>query len=113
MNDCNSFSSLDRLLEFGMGMAMAQQMMNTMNQTIAQMHIPAQTNAFQKQQANYHLAINDAVAGPFTLGELETLVKAKTLTADTLVWKPGMTGWMKAADQPEVNKYILLHTSKP
>lgn len=30
--DDNSFSSIDRLMEFGMSMGIAQQMINTMNQ---------------------------------------------------------------------------------
>ena len=32
--DNNDFFSLDRLLEFGLGMGMAQQMINTMNQSM-------------------------------------------------------------------------------
>ncbi len=39
MND-NNFFSVDRLVEFGMGMAMAQQMVNMMNQSMKQMYVP-------------------------------------------------------------------------
>jgi hypothetical protein len=39
MNE-DSFFSMDRLVEFGMGMVIAQQMVKTMNQSITNMHIP-------------------------------------------------------------------------
>lgn len=109
MNDNNSFSSIDRLMEFGMSMAVAQQMVNTMNNCMANMHVPGQPTASPQSAAGYHVSANGSVAGPFTLEELGTLAKAKTLTADTLVWKPGMTGWVLAASIPEVNKYLLLN----
>lgn len=112
MDDYNSFSSIDRLMEFGMGMAVAQQMVNTMNHCISNMQVPGQSTTLgQSTMQDYHVAVNNTVAGPFSPSELATLAKAKTLTAETLVWKQGMTGWMKAANVPEVNKYILLNTS--
>lgn len=112
MDDYNSFSSIDRLMEFGMGMAVAQQMVNTMNHCIGNMQVPGQSPTLgQPAPQGYHIAVNDTVAGPFSPTELDTLAKAKTLTTETLVWKQGMTGWMKAASVPEVNKYILLNTS--
>ena len=39
MND-DSFFSINRLVEFGMGMAVAQKMVNTMNKTMISMHVP-------------------------------------------------------------------------
>lgn len=35
----NSFDSIDRLMEFGMGLAVAQQMIATMNHTMREMEI--------------------------------------------------------------------------
>lgn len=42
MNDRNSFFSMDRLVEFGMGMAMSQQIANSMNDMMARMRTPPQ-----------------------------------------------------------------------
>ena len=36
----NNFNSIDRLVEFGMGMAVAQQMVNTMNYAMSNMKVP-------------------------------------------------------------------------
>ena len=49
MND-NNFFSIDRLVEFGMGMAMAQQMVGMMNQTIKQMYVPGSIQSMPSSQ---------------------------------------------------------------
>lgn len=112
MNNCdNSFASVDRLMEFGMSMAVAQQMVNTMNHCMQNMYVPGAgilINA-QPSKQEFHLTINNRVAGPFNLTELAALAKAHTLTESTLVWSPGMSGWMKARDIPEINKLIILN----
>lgn len=124
MNDYNPLNSLDRLMEFGMGMAVAQQMMNTMNHCMASVQLPGQPPMVSSAPAispavsapapapplpaaGYHLCVNGTVAGPFAPNELDTLAKARTLTADTLVWKPGMEGWEQAQNVAEVNKHLL------
>lgn len=111
MNDYNSFSTIDHLVEFGMGMAIAQQMVNTMNHCIGNMQIPGTGNPLNqgKPVAQYHVLVNNAVAGAFSEEQLATLAKAKSLTPDTMVWKPGMNGWMQAKNVPEVQKIILLN----
>jgi hypothetical protein len=40
----NSFFSINRLVEFGMGIAVAQQMVNTMNSAMTNMHVPGSMN---------------------------------------------------------------------
>lgn len=111
MSDYNSFNTIDHLVEFGMGIAIAQQMMNTMNHCIGNMKIPGAGNelAPNNPTPKYHILANDAVAGPFTEEELGTLAKAKTLTSETMVWKPGLNGWMQAKNVPEVHKVIMLN----
>lgn len=111
MNDNNSFSSIDRLMEFGMGMAVAQQMINTMNASISQMHIPGAGSPMLPNQIKtlFYIVVNDNVAGPFDEKQLDTLAKARTLTADTLVCKQGARGWTQAKNLPEVNKILLLN----
>lgn len=112
MNDYNSFSTIDHLVEFGMGMAIAQQMVNTMNHCISNMQVPGAGNYLNQgglTSPQYHILVNDAVAGPFAEGELSTLAKAKSLTPDTMVWRSGMRGWMQAKNVPDVQKIIMLN----
>lgn len=111
MDSYNSFSSIDRLLDFGMSIVVAQQMVNMMNHTMANVQIPGTGNPIgtNKQTSQFYIVVNDAIAGPFSDTELSTLAKAKTIVSDTLIWRQGMTGWMKAKDVPEANKALLLN----
>jgi hypothetical protein len=52
--------------------------------------------------AAFFVAQNNQQTGPFDLNALQTMAVQKTLTRDSLVWKPGMAVWAKAADVPEL-----------
>lgn len=54
----------------------------------------------------YHVAINGAAAGPFELMALKQLAQAGQLTAQTLVWKPGMDQWQKAETVEELKPVL-------
>ena len=48
--DNNSFFSIDRLVEFGLGMTMATQMVEMMNKSMKQMYIPGSIDSIQARQ---------------------------------------------------------------
>ena len=77
MND-NNFFSVDRLVEFGMGMAMAQQMVNMMNQSMKQMYVPGSIQSMPQprpQQSNIiYVGIEGKQVGPLNESEIITLV---------------------------------------
>ena len=123
------FSSLDKLVEFGLGIGIATQMMNTMNHTLAQTAIPGvginpgQTgNPAAMRQAvaseapavpaprAYYIVKDDHIAGPLSDGELEELVKKHVVNGETFCWYPGLESWRLAVDIPEVNKLLLLNS---
>ncbi len=107
------FSSLDKLMELGMSMALARQMMDTMNYTMEHTRV-AGVNATPAQQMpsaaqeTWYAAINGHQAGPLSYSELKALVNNGSLTANTLLWCPGMTAWKRALDLPVINKLLLL-----
>lgn len=107
----NDFSSLERLMEFGMSMAVAQQMIATMNHTINNMTVPGAQRPLSCSVA-YYAVIDGAQAGPLSEQDLQQLAQNGKLTADVLMWHQGLTGWRRAADIPVANKWILL-SSKP
>ena len=63
MDNYNSFSTIDHLVEFGMGMAIAQQMVSTMNHCIGNMQIAGTGNNLNqgKSPVLYHVLVNNAV----------------------------------------------------
>lgn len=118
------FSSLDKLIEFGLGLGIATQMMNTMNETLARTAVPGvglnpgikaqpQFNTVApaiQMPREYYIVKDDKVAGPFNEKELARLVEKGDVGNQTFVWSPGMQGWKFAQDLPEVNKILLLHS---
>ena len=109
MSDNNMFS-IDKLVEFGMGLSVAQQMVKTMNYTIDNMHIPNVGSVGYQQMpaSSYYAAIDGQTAGPFTTGELMQLINQKKITKQSYLWKPGMSGWQTAENIPDVLKLVAL-----
>lgn len=50
----------------------------------------------------YHVVQNGQAAGPFDMSALSQMLSAGTFTKDSLVWKQGMTDWVKAETVQEL-----------
>ena len=107
MND-DDFFSIDRLVEFGMGMAIAQQMVNTMNNAITNMHVSGSFHPIPPHLQFYYVIIENKQSGPFTEQELTRLILEKKITKETYIWKPGMSNWATAEKVPEILKLVAL-----
>ena len=107
--DDSSFFSMDRLVEFGMGMTVAQQMVKTMNESMTNMHVPGAMNAMAKtQQQFFYAMIEGKQAGPFSEKELARLIAEKKVVKETYVWMPSLPSWKMAEQVPEVLKLVAL-----
>ena len=107
--DDSSFFSMDRLVEFGMGMTVAQQMVKTMNQSMTNMHVPGAMNPMGKpQQPFFYAMIEGKQAGPFSEQELARLIAEKKVVKETYVWMPSLSSWKMAEQVPEVLKLVAL-----
>lgn len=51
----------------------------------------------------YNVAVDGKPTGPYTIDELQTMVKSSKLTKNSLVWKSGMQEWKKAGEIEELN----------
>ena len=81
-------------LEFGMGMAMAQQFTQG---TSPQSQQPAPSPP-PPPATQWYIAHNGQSVGPFTLEQLHQ----QGLTPQTLVWSSGMSNWMSVSQVPEL-----------
>jgi len=111
MYDDKSFYSIDRLVEFGMGMAVAQQMVQSMNYTMQNMHIPGAGNPMpqpQKQDRVYYAVLDGKQAGPFSETELVRLINEKKVSKETYVWHIGLREWKTAENVPEILRLVAL-----
>lgn len=50
----------------------------------------------------YHVAVNGASTGPFTVTQLQQQLAAGQFTKDSLVWANGMSAWAAASTVPEL-----------
>lgn len=106
--DNNSFFSIDRLVEFGMGMAVAQQMVKSMNESMTSMHVPGAMNKMEKEQSFFYVMIEGKQAGPFSEQEMARLISEGKVVKETYVWMPKLVSWKMAEQVPEVLKLVAL-----
>lgn len=107
--DNGNFYSIDRLVEFGMGMAMAQQMIRVMNETMQTMYVPGSPNNLPIPQVfTIYVGIDGKPIGPLNESEFTKMVSEKKVTCSTLVWMPGMTGWKPIDQVPAALRIIAL-----
>jgi hypothetical protein len=103
--DNNSFFSIDRLVDFGMSMTVANQMMRTMNSIMNQTVIPGAPRSIPQM---YYIAIKNKAIGPINEGEISQLISQKKINKDTLAWMPGMTSWNSIENIPAILKIVAL-----
>lgn len=107
--DENSFFSIDRLVEFGLGMAMAQQMVQVMNQSMKQMYVPGSIQSMPTSLVQpIYVVMDGQPVGPLSESDFLQLVTHRKVTKDTLAWLPGMPGWKPIEQIPTILKIVAL-----
>lgn len=126
----NNFYSVDKLVEFGLSMAVANQMVNSMNTALQNSYIAgAQMTSHGSQLSmqnkgvnttsqlppdapqNISVVIENRTIGPLTPLEFCLLIDKKIIISSTLAWLPGMTDWKQIIDIPELLKLIASRPS--
>jgi len=116
MSNDSSFFSMDRLVEFGMGMAVAQQMVGTMNHTMQNMRVPGAGNPVlpsQRPELAYYVMLDGKQAGPFSECEVVRLINDKKVSKETYVWHAGLREWQIAENVPTVLRLVALAPPPP
>lgn len=93
-----------------MSLAVAQQMMQTMNHALSNMQTPLlkDTNMSSTVPKHFFALVNDIPQGPFTESELTGHIMSGRVLKDTMVWLQGMRSWMPADQVTDVNKLFAL-----
>lgn len=112
MNE-DSFFSINKLVEFGMSIAVAQQMVKTMNDAMANMKVPGTFQSNPLQQKNFYAVINGNQLGPMSESEMTRLIIEGNITKETFVWFPGLPSWNLAGSINDVNKLFGLIPPQP
>ena len=106
----NDFFSVDKLIEFGLGLGIAQQMVSMMNQSMQSMYVPGSYMAMPTISfpENIYVAMTNEAIGPLTSSQFNALVKEGKVNKETLAWLPGSAGWKTVEQIPELLKIIAL-----
>lgn len=107
MNE-DSFYSMDRLIEFGLEMSIANEMVQIMNASIRNMVVPGAGNHMQQPASLYYAILDGNQAGPFSESEVTQLISNKRITPETYMWRPGMPDWKKVSGIPDVLRIVAL-----
>jgi len=88
-----------------MGMMMGMNMMNQnnmMGNQNAQQNKPNGGTPPPLPSASFFVAVNGQQAGPYDMATLSQFASQGQFTAQTMVWKQGMTAWTAAGQVPEL-----------
>ena len=77
-------------------------MMGGMNQQTAPGSVPPPVPVVA-----YHVAVNGQATGPFEINTLQQMAAAGQFTAGSLVWKTGMTEWVRASSVDELKGLFM------
>ena len=110
MSNDNNFNSIEKMMEFGMSMSVAQQMMQTMNHAMSNIQTPQFNNINMPVPAPKHFfaLVNEIPQGPLSESELTGHILAGRVQKTTMVWLQGMQSWMPAEQVMDVNKLFAL-----
>lgn len=86
----------------------ARRSINAMQVDVPQVGIPAHVvlPIFQKkkEENQYVLAVNGEQKGPFSVSQLNEMMRQGTVTVESYVWRSGMTDWLMIKDCPDIIK---------
>ena len=88
----------------GLGMAMANQIGQALNQPQQGSSPGGATPPPMPQGPQYFTAVGGQQAGPFAMDALKEQIRAGTVTKETLVWAEGMAEWAPAGDVEAITK---------
>lgn len=88
-------------LDFGVGLAMSQQLVGSIHQQ--QQQSPQVAPPPPPQQTQWYISQNNQQLGPFAFNQLTQ----QGLTPQTYVWHSGLSGWKPAAEVPELSSLMV------
>ena len=77
--------------------------MNGMNQPISNGVTPPPVPT-----VSYHIAVNGQTTGPYDINTLKQMAVTGQFSSETLVWKPGMSEWVKAETVDELKSMFAV-----
>lgn len=98
------FNPAAMMAGMAVGGAVGQNMAGIMNNAMSGINQPVQSSVTPPPvpTASYHIAVNGQATGPYDINTLKQMATSGQLSAESLVWKPGMSEWVKAESVDEL-----------
>ena len=108
------FNMAAMMASMAVGGAVGQNIAGSMNSMMSGINQPIQGAVTPPPVPTvvYHLAVNGKATGPFDIETLSQMANAGQITAESLVWKKGMTEWVKAGVVDDL-KGLFTNTMPP
>lgn len=100
--DGNAVNPAGFMMGMAMGGAMGGQMGSMMGNMMNQMGQQITTPPIPENNIAYMIVVNGQQYGPYNMQQLQLLVQNGQMTAQTYVWKQGMSNWEFASAIPEL-----------
>lgn len=103
-NTLNSMNHNDPMKDL---MQQAQSSIKSMQVDVPQVGIPNHVvlPVFQNKQENeYVLAVNGQQTGPYSVTELNEMMRTGKISVESYVWRSGMSEWKMIKDCPDIIK---------
>lgn len=106
--DGTGFNMAAMMASMAVGGAVGQNIAGSMNNMMSGINQPAQpgTTPPPVPTVAYNVAINGQATGPYDLAILKQMATAGQFTADSLVWRAGMSQWQKAGTIDELKEIL-------
>ena len=109
-NGGTGFNPAAMMAGMALGGAVGQNIAGIMNNSMAGVNQTAPSGATPPPVpvVAYHVAMNGQATGPFDLNVLQQMATSGQFNADSLVWKNGMSEWVKAGTIDELKSMFVV-----
>ena len=106
----NGFNPAAMMASMAVGGVVGQNIAGAMGTAMSGMNQPLQNTVTPPPipTVAYHLAVNGQATGPYDLSVLQQMAAAGQFNADSLVWKNGMSEWVKAGTIDELKSMFVI-----
>lgn len=92
-----------------MSLAVAQQMVQAMNNALTIMHVPGTMYPMRlAPQQFYYAIVEGKQARPFSEQELSLLIADKKVVKETYIWRPESATWERTKNLPDILRLVTL-----
>ena len=104
------FNPAAMMAGMAVGGAVGQNMAGIMNNAMNGMNQPISNGVTPPPvpTVSYHIAINGQTTGPYDINTLKQMAATGQFSSETLVWKPGMSEWVKAETVDELKSMFAV-----